>query len=178
MQTNKNTPYYLVAAVLFILLKFTFIFAGNRELIFFLKPSNALIGLLTGSQSVYLPDGGGYYNEQLNIIIDKSCSGFNFWLLAFMLFTYLSIKYFDRILSKIGAISLALPAAYFLSIFVNTSRIYVSILVQTHTKNIFQNEQHMIHEVIGIITNLTFLILAYIFIEKILKTKRYNAKFT
>lgn len=176
VQTNKNIPYYLTAVGLFLLLKFGYTLADNNDLTFLLKPTDNLVGLLTGSHSVYL-SGNGYYHEPLNIIIDKSCSGFNFWVLCFLLFTYLIVKYFDKPLHKILTIPAALIGAYLLTIFVNTSRIFVSIIVQTQTKNIFLNEPHIIHEAIGIITNLTFLILAYILIEKLLIHKRLDAKF-
>ena len=175
--TNKNTPYYLTAVGLFILLKFGYTLAENNDLTFLIKPTDKLVGLLTGSDSVYLSESG-YYHEHLNIIIDKSCSGFNFCILCFLLYTYLAVRHFDKTLNKILTIPIALIGAYLLTIFVNTSRIFVSIVVQSQTKSVFLNHQHIIHEAIGITTNLTFLILAYVLIEKKLTHKRYNAKFT
>jgi exosortase K len=166
----------LTAVGVFILLKFGFTLANNNDLTFLLKPTDKLVGLLTGSHSIYLSDHG-YFHEHLNIIIDKSCSGFNFWILSFLLLTYLTVKHFDKTLSKILTVPSALFGAYLLTIFVNTSRIFASIVVQTHTKSILLNQQHIVHEAIGIITNLTFLILAYVLIEKLLIHKRYNAKF-
>ena len=158
------------------LLKFGYTLADNNDLTFLLKPTDKLVGLLAGSQSIYLSENG-YLHEHLNIIIDKSCSGFNFWILSFLLFTYLTVKHFDKTLSKILTIPTALIGAYLLTIFVNTSRVFASIFVQTHTKRILPNQQHIVHEAIGIITNLTFLILAYVLIEKLLIHKPYNAKF-
>ncbi len=177
VQRNRDILYYLTAVIIFLLLKFGFTLADNDDLIFLLKPTDKLVGFLTGSHSVYLSEEG-YFHGYMNIIIDKSCSGFNFWVLSFPSFTYVMVKYFDRISSKILAIPGALILAYILTIFVNTSRIFASIIVQTHTKNIFPHKQHIIHEAIGIMTNLTFLILAYILIENFLKNKRYNAKFS
>jgi exosortase K len=176
VQTNKNIPYYLTAVGLFILLKFGYTLAENNDLAFLIKPTDKLVGLLTSSHSVYLSESG-YFHEHLNIIIDKSCSGFNFWALCFLLFTYLTVRHFNRTLNKILTIPIALILAYLLTIFVNTSRIFASIVVQTQTKNILLNHQHILHEAIGIITNLTFLILAYVLIEKLLIHKRPNAKF-
>lgn len=175
MQTNKNIPYYLTAVVLFILLKFGFTLADNDNLTFLLKPTDKLVGLLTGSHSVYLADKG-FYHDKLNILIDKSCSGFNFWILCFLVFTYLTVKHLDKPLHKILTIPTALFGAYLLTIFVNTSRIFVSIIVQNQTKILFANQQHLIHEAVGIITNLTFLVLTYYLIEKILIHKQHNAK--
>ncbi|MDI9603964.1 MAG: exosortase K [Bacteroidota bacterium] len=175
MQTSKNVPYYLTAVGLFIVLKFAFTLADNEDLFFLLKPTDNLIGLLTGSRSIYLPDSG-YFHENLNIIIDKSCSGFNFWALCFLLFTYLTVRHFDKTSSKIVTIPASLIGAYLLTLFVNTSRIFVSIVVQTQTNNTLLNRQPIIHEAIGIITNLSFLILAYMLMEKYLNDRRQNEK--
>jgi exosortase K len=175
--TNKNIPYYASVILLFLLLKFGFTVADNNDLTFLLKPTDKLVGLLTGSGSVYSADCG-FYHEKLNILIDKSCSGYNFWILSFLLFAYVAIKNFNKPMPKILCIPFALVGAYLLTIFVNTSRIFVSIIVQAHTDLIFNKQQHIIHEAIGIITNLTFLVLAYILIEKFLKNKQYNAKLT
>lgn len=155
-------------------MKFCFTLANNNELTFLLKPTDKLVGLLTGSQSIYLSDSG-YFHEHLNIIIDKSCSGFNFWILCFLIFSYLMVKHSNKSISKTLSIPTALIFSYLLTIFVNTSRIFVSIVVMSQTK--FLNNQHIIHEAIGITTNLTFLILSYVLIDKILTHKRYNAKF-
>jgi len=177
VQTNKNIPYYLSAIVLFLLFKFGYTLAENNDLSFLLKPTNKLVGLLTGSHSVYLADKG-YFHESLNIFIDKSCSGFNFWILSFIIFTYSAVKYFEKPLQKLLTIPTALIGAYLLTIFVNTSRIIASLVVHNQTKDTFQNHQHLLHEGIGVTTNLTFLIFAYILIEKLLTHIQHNAKFT
>ena len=174
---NKNILYYLVAGGLFILLKFAFTLANNDNLVFLLKPTDKLVGLLTNSQSAYLADSG-YYHTELNILIDKSCSGFNFWILSFLVFTYLAIKYLDKPLHKILSIPTALAGAYLLTVFVNTSRILASIVVQNLTKNILSNQQYLVHETVGIITNLSFLILVYYLAEKLLIHRRRHAKLT
>lgn len=165
----------MTAVGLFILLKFGFTLADNNDLTFLLKPTDKLVGLLTGSHSVYLADNG-FYHDKLNILIDKSCSGFNFWILSFLVFTYLTVKYLDKPLHKILSIPTVLLCAYLLTIFVNASRIFASVIVQNQTKNFFANQQHLIHEAVGIITNLSFLVLSYYLIEKLLKHRQHNAK--
>jgi len=175
VQINKNIPYYLIAGGIFILLKFGFTLADNDHLIFLLKPTDTLVGLLTNSQSVYFADCG-YYHTELNILINKSCSGFNFWILSFFVFTYLATKYIEKPLLKTLAIPTALVGAYLLTIFVNTSRILASIIVQNLTKNILTNQQHLVHEIVGIITNLSFLVLAYFLTEKLLIHRQRHAK--
>ena len=164
---NKNITYYFITAGLFILLKLWFTIAGNNDLMFLLEPTDRFVGLITGSNSVYFSDSG-YYHDKLNILIDKSCSGFNFWILGFVVFTYLALKYFDKPLHKVLTIPAALLCAYVLTIFVNASRIYASVIVQTQTINIMPEQQHIVHEAVGIIIYLSFLVLAYYLIERFL----------
>ena len=137
-----------------------------------LKPTDKFVGALTGSQSVYFADDG-FFHEKINIVIDKSCSGFNFWILCFLVFTYLGLKYFDKHLHKILTIPTALFCAYLLTVFANVSRIFVSIIAQNQTGNIFPNQQYIIHEAIGITTYFSFLVLVYYLIEKLLKNIKY-----
>lgn len=178
MQTDKNILYYLAAIGLFILLKFGYTFADNDNLIFLLKPTDKIVGLLTGSSSVYFSDKG-YYHDNLNILIEKSCSGFNFLLLCFCMLTFLCLKYVDKIVFKSLTIPFAFIVSYFLTIFVNAARIVASIIVQHQANNFLPNRLHLIlHEIVGVITNLTFLILIYIVSERFLTHKYHNAKLT
>jgi exosortase K len=173
----NNIPYYLTAIGIFILFKFGYSYADNDNLIFLLKPTDKLVGLLTGSNSVYISDKGYFYN-QLNIVIDKSCAGFNFWVLSFLMLTFLGLKYFDSNKKKLLTILLSLIGAYLLTVFVNTSRIFASIVTQNQMSDIFVNQKLIIHETIGIVTNLSFLILTYFIIDRILIKRTHNAKLT
>lgn len=177
MNTNKNIPYYLTTIGLFILLKFGYTLADNDNLIFLLKPTDKIVGLLTGSNSVYLSDKG-YYHGNLNILIEKSCSGFNFMLLCFCMLSFLFLKYADKIFFYL-TIPFALIVSYLLTIFVNASRIIASITMQQQANNFLPNRSHLIlHEIVGVIINLTFLILIYILSEKFLSNNCQNAKLT
>ena len=169
---NKNIPYYLTAVGLFVLLKVGFTFADNGNLTFLLKPTDKLVGLLIGSQSVYLADYSFFY-EKMNIVIEKSCSGFNFWILCFLAFAYLGLKYFDKHLHKILTIPTVLFCAYLLTIFANASRIVASIVVRNQTIGIFPDKQPVIHEMVGITTYFLFLVLVFFLIEKFFKHKNY-----
>lgn len=173
---GKDVPFHLIALGLFIALKFFFTIASNDHLFFLLKPTDALVGVMLGSQSVYSSDAG-YFHENFNILIDRSCSGYNFWILSFLVFTYLFVKYSEDLKHRILSIPLALMAGYALAIFSNTSRIFVSIIIQKKVDFIDDSHHDLLHQVIGITTNLTFLMLAYILTENILKRKFYHAKF-
>lgn len=177
MIKNNNIPYYLVVIILFILFKFGFRLATNNSLLLLLKPTDYLVGILIGSKSVYFANSG-YYHNQLNFLIDKSCSGFNFMLLSFLMLTLLGLKHFDSNVKKVITIPVAIITAYLLTIFANTSRIFSSIVVQNHTNNSLVNYQNIIHESIGITIYLTFLVLTYFLVDKNLINWRTDAKLT
>jgi exosortase K len=161
--------------VLFILLKLGFAVAENSDLDFLLKPTDAIVGLLAGSQSIYLLDSG-YYHATLNILLNKSCSGFNYWILCFLCFAHLAIKYFDKPLHKVLAIPISLCCTYLLTIFANSSRIFATIVLQNKTNAILPNHQGLVHETIGIITYLSFFVWTYYLTEEFLKCRRSSAK--
>jgi exosortase K len=167
---KKNIPYYLIGIGFFILLKFWFGNGENDNLMFLLKPTDSLISTLTNSKSVYQV-GNGFYHGKLNILIDKSCSGYNFFLLCFLMLLFLSLKYIKRNHHRILSIPVCFIGAYLLTIFVNTSRIYVSIILQNNAIDFLNIEQKIIHESIGIVTNLSFLIIIYLLVDNILINK-------
>lgn len=178
MIANRNIFYYLTAIGLFIVLKFGYTIANTNDLIFLLKPTDKLVGLLTSSKSVYFADRGFYYRN-LNVVIEKSCSGFNFLLLCFSMICILGLKYVRNPLYKTLITPVALVSAYLMTIFVNVSRIFASIVLQHQTNQFLpQNAQLVVHETIGIITNLSFLLLGYYLLEGFLKNKTKYEKLT
>jgi len=173
---TKNTPYYLIAIGLFIFLKFCFKLADNDSLAFLLFPTDKFVGLLTSSKSVYFSDKG-YYHERLNILIEKSCSGFNFMLLCFSMLSFLVLKYANKPLHKALIIPAVLVLAYILTIFVNASRIVASIIIQNQVVNFLPQRSHSsLHESIGVTTNLLFLIFIYFLMKRILNNHHRNEK--
>ena len=175
MISNKNIPYYITSFILFIVLKFGYKFADTEDLTFLLKPTNKVVEFLTGMQCSF-SQGAGYYYEQLNIIIDKSCSGFNFWLLCFLMLTFLFLKHTKTHLQKISVLSFSIIGAYIVTIGVNSARIFTSIIIQSQDFSTLYIEQKVLHQTIGIVTNLSFLVLIYILSERMLTNKEGDAK--
>jgi len=165
MINNKNISYYILTAIIFAVLKYAYTLSSSDDLLFLLSPINKMIAIITSEYSTYTENG--FFFKNLNISIDKSCSGFNLWLLIFAMLSFLGLQHINK--HKIIIIPTALLIAYIVSTFINVSRIFASIVIQDKIKHILPN--HIIHEGIGIITNLTFLILIYVFTEKQL-TKR------
>lgn len=146
--------------------------ATSEDLAFLLYPTSNLVSFLTGFKSVYI-EQNGYFFQGLNILIDKSCSGFNFWLICFFMLSFLTINFFKN---KLLAILISLVSGYLFSVLVNSSRIFTLIILQNQNSSFTNNS--IIHESVGVITNLTFLILIYLIVEKTLTILNRNAKLT
>ena len=161
--------------MIFLIFKYLFTFANNNDLIFLLKPIDKIVTIFTGFSSTYILENGYYYKD-LNIILDKSCSGFNLWLLTFLIFISLFLNFFKSRNKKLIAILIVLIFAYFFTIFVNSSRIIVSIIIENRVGDFIDKD--LLHEAIGIITNLSFLILTYFLTNKFLIKRKNNEKTT
>lgn len=172
---KQNIPYYLIALGIFILFKFGYQNASTDDLILLLKPTDQMVSLLTGSASVYTSDFG-FHHPELNILIEKSCSGFNFLLLCFLMLTFLILNYAQCNLHRQLTIPVAFIAAYFLTIFVNTSRIFVSVIVKGGNIDFVALKPDLVHTAVGIVINLSFLILIYFLTEKLLRKLKKDAQ--
>ena len=169
---NRNTVYYIVICLLFIGLKFWFKSFDNDELNFLLKPTSWLFGIISGEQSIYSIETG-YYYQNLNIVINKTCSGYNYLVLCFVMISFQIASYLKTIKFKILSVLVCFTVSYILTVLINTSRILISVLVLRINHNLINLYHKVVHEWVGIITYLSFLIIIYCFIEKI--KKRYYA---
>ena len=177
MNSYKNLIFYLIMTALFILLKFGYTLTETNHLTFLLSPTSKLIELVTGFQSVYV-DGKGYYFQELNTVIDKSCAGFNFWVLSFLMLNFLSLKYFEKTKDKVIAIIMSFLGAYIFTVLINSFRINTVVIFQNKIELLTKFKKGIIHESIGITINLTFLVLIYLITERILNIKKRNGKLT
>jgi exosortase K len=171
---KKNTPYYILTLVVFILLKIGYKSASNNTLGFLLKPTNKLVEIITNSRSTYSSINGFFYSD-FNIVINKSCSGYNYWLILFIMGSFLGLYHAQNLLQKSIVIPISLLIGFVLTILVSTSRIYVSLLLKHQTDRISHliSEQSS-HEIIGITINLTFLITTYLLIDRTLKNEKHT----
>ena len=174
MNKIKNTPFYISVIILFILLKLGYKYSETNNLIFLLKPTKELVALLIGYEPVFTKNG--YFFKELNMIIVKSCSGFNLWLISFIMLSFLFLNYTEKIRHKVIGLICAFLLGYFFTICVNASRIYSTIIFQDKIYSYTSIAPKIIHEAIGITINITFLIAIYVLAEKIIN-KNTDAKF-
>lgn len=133
-----------------------------------------MVGIVSGAKSVYLP-GIGYYFEQLNVVINKSCSGYNFWLLCFLMLSGVALNYYHSVFKKIVVLASSLILGYLFTVLVNSCRIITSIAV-SNFNSILLFDKQLVHQITGVTTNLSFLIIIYLSVNHLL-IKKHNAKF-
>lgn len=147
---------------------------NTDSLLWLLKPISILIEIASGAKSAYLP-GGGYYFKQLNVVINKSCASYNFWLLCFLMLSGLALNFYHSIFKKTCVLVASLILSYLFTVLVNSCRIITSITVSNFNSNLLLDEL-MLHQAVGIVTNLSFLIIIYLITNHLL-IKKHNAKF-
>ena len=163
---RKNAVFYLLGLTMAMFFKYWYSAATVDELSFLLSPVNKLTSLLTGQESVYQVSQGHYF-QAFNIIINKSCSGFNFFTLCSIMLIFLSVGYFNNWRHKAIAFGLSLLLAFGSTILVNTCRIYVSIKLKG--LNIAALEGAYVHQLIGVCFFLFFLLMLYFVVKKLLE---------
>lgn len=176
MKKDDTLYYYAAALVGLVLLKLWFETVPADGPSFLLAPLAVLIEQFTGTTAVFEP-GTGYYYEQINIIINKSCSGFNFMCLCFILVCFLSFKHIANKRNRILIIPVVSTISYFITLIVNTSRILIAVFVNSQIAFFAQNPPWWLHVAEGILIYLFFLIVIYLLTELLFtKLTRHNEK--
>ncbi|ULC59018.1 exosortase K [Flaviramulus sp. BrNp1-15] len=171
---TKNTIYYIIVLSLIVFGKTAHIYATNNSLIFILKPLSNIVSFITDTDFIY-SNTNGFYFEVLNITIDKSCSGINFWLISFVVFINLLLNICKSTFQKTILFPLILLMTFILTLFANTSRILISIFIEKQTKFNYS----WLHQAEGVFIYLFFLILTYTIINHLLsKYNIYDEKLT
>ena len=114
-----------------------------------------------GEKSIYSLEMG-YFFQNMNITIDKGCSGFNFWMMSFVLSAFILIQLFGKWWKKLSLILLSFCLTYLVTIVVNFSRIVIAIFLQKTPFSFLHGKQ--IHLLEGGMIYLTTLVLIYLFL--------------
>ncbi len=167
--TAKILPISIVV-LLFVLLKLWYSSANEADLHFVLYPTGKFFNLISGSSSEYVSERG-YVHQDLKIIIEKSCSGFNFLLLCFVVLSYAAIRHFDPSKKILWYLPPILIFSWLFTIFVNCSRILFSVRVHPSQVN---DAGGRTHEMEGAFIYLSFLVGIYLLFEYLIKKTKTN----
>src|SRR5690349_15620554 len=72
----------LVAGALVFIIKYLHARASTEDLLFILQPTSFAVQVFQKASAAFIPERG-YVFRDLNIVIDKSCAGGNFFMLCF-----------------------------------------------------------------------------------------------
>lgn len=145
-----------IAVSLLLLGKYWYSQADTEALLFLLRPVSWLVHLFSNQPYSFVP-GQGYYFPNGNLLINASCSGFNWLLLAYLLGVFAGLRFLRKPFPKIILLPILLPTAYLLCIVVNSMRIIFSIFI---TEQLAQHGSWL-HLVEGTFVYLSSLIIWY-----------------
>lgn len=157
-------PFYLLAMLLILGMKYGYGKADGEELLWILAPTCWWVRFLSGIPFQWVPDVG-YVSHSARFIIAKSCSGVQFMMvsIAALVFSFLHRK---KTLGQAGRWLLdAVGISYLYTIFVNGLRILMSIyLPRLFNGLIFPAgwlTKERLHSIIGIAVYFTALFILY-----------------
>lgn len=147
---------------------------SSDDLIFLLYPTDQLVCILKGSHSSYIPNSG-YFHIDLNILIEKSCAGFNFFILFFLISYITCLKHISHSNRRWSLLPICLLISYLLTIAVNASRIITAIALKSKFNFIEISSSHQIQ---GTFIYLFFLLLFYSILKyylnkRVLKNEKF-----
>jgi len=163
MKVSQIT-YLAFSVLVFVGLKLVFRYSTTEDLDWLLYPTNLLFAFFNGTEWQY-DSASGYFYPELNILINKSCSGGNFLLISFLTIVFSTIAKSESILKSIVMIVAISLTSYVLAILSNVSRIL--ILFQFNRYGI--GESGWTHEAIGGFVYLTILLLAFLSLQLLMK---------
>lgn len=158
----KENIHILTALFLFILLKVGYTQTNAEDLLFLLYPTDVLVSIFTNSSSSYIR-GSGYFHAELNILIEKSCAGFNFLILYFLVSYFTCLQHFRKPVVRWMMLPICCIGSYLITLGVNTSRIITAISLNKSESN-FLNTSWM-HQLQGTFIYLFFLLLSYLILK-------------
>lgn len=164
----RKTVYFATILVVALIQLLTRVKEIDR-ILFILKPVTLLVSMFTTAEFHFV-EGAGFVNEGLQVVIGKACAGGNFFSLLFAMLVFSFIPVIKGKQKQLKAWFLFLLSAYGLTIVANSSRI-ISTLLLMRLGLLVGRYQSAIHQLIGIVFYFSYLVIAYVLVNKILKKR-------
>ncbi len=173
----KAWKLYVFSVSVVLVLRFLYSYTDNESLSFLLLPTVLGISILSGYPAYTTPDHAFHFSH-FNVLIERSCSGYNFWLCAYLVACLACIPYLKA--SKIKSylyLFCLLFVAYGLTIWANVSRIQCAILARQHLQHQLDwLSPEALHQFVGAFCYLFLLALFYaVLILWLKRTKKRSA---
>jgi exosortase K len=172
---NKTASWFGVTVVTALVLKYLHMISQTNDLMMILWPVKSFLEILLNTPSVYRESG--FFFPELNILLDKSCSGAHFFILAFCVFSSTTPHHLFKTKQSVLLFAGAFVLAYGLTIAVTSSRVVIAIFLLQLKTSIPWITAHWVHEAEGAFVYLSTLLLAYLIVKNgFIKFKHYYAK--
>ncbi|RJP83911.1 MAG: exosortase K [Desulfobacteraceae bacterium] len=176
LQGRKNSivevvPYFM-AAMVAVGLKYHYSRAGSDDLLWILRPTADVVGWISGLSFIYDPSAG-FVNMGRGIAIAPACSGVNFLIIAYVMSFFSFAGHYNR-MERWLWLAVTLCCAYFLTIGVNSIRIFLSIESIAHGIHLGWLTPERIHRIEGVVVYFFFLTLYYLGMKWL--TKFYDTR--
>lgn len=172
---NKTAAWFAVTVVTAFALKYLHTLSQTQDLLIILWPVKSFLQMLFHTPSVYRESG--FYFPELNIFLDKSCSGAHFFILAFCVFSSTTPHHLFQTKHSVLLFAGAFVFAYWLTIAVTTSRVVIAIFLLPLRSSFPWIASHWFHQAQGAFVYLSTLLLAYLILKhSFIKLKHYYAK--
>ena len=173
---HSSFLFYALTIGLCIVLKLYYRESSSDELGFILSPTSYAVSFFSGLEFTYLP-AQGYWNEVGQVLIDKSCAGMNFWVIAFSLAVFTSMRFYEGIQQQSLLFLILLIVTFLLTIIANTFRIMIAILMLKLESSVSFLKASWWHTIEGSFVYLSILITFYLLSQYIHpKIRTYHAK--
>lgn len=172
---NKKSVSIGAALLIALVLKLLYPLADTNDVRMFVRPTAEIVSVATNESFTH--DARGFYFPELNVLIDKSCSGFNFFVIALCVFV--SIVPYHHLSRRqcVALFPVLIVFTYSMTICVNTSRIVVALFILKLEPLMPWITQPWVHEAEGALVYLFSLLGAYLIITHYLhKFTLHNAK--
>lgn len=165
--TKLKLLYLFIGLLVFAFLKYLYSILDISQLNFLLLPTSFGTSVFLGDTYQY-SDSMGYYLPVHNILIDKSCSGYTFFLICLLVSWFAIVRRLESL--KAYIILLLILVSYIVTLFANVSRIttFVYLTEIKPASNMFFGKPWF-HEAEGIFVYFVSLVLFYFFLEYLLK---------
>ncbi len=163
---KSGLVYFLMLLAIFVYLKYWHSLVGTAELYFLLWPVSFLLELTTNAPASYDSEFGFVF-EGLGIVLDRSCSGFNFLLICFLMLGFSVLPQWIDGASRVLMIPLLLLFAYLACVVANFSRVMLLLKLPVS----WELRWEWLHAGIGAGVYLSTLMLIFLFFTQ-MKSER------
>jgi exosortase K len=153
---------YLILLVIILIcaaLKLLADYGSAKDLDWMLWPLAKTVSLFTGIPFAFDPDLG-YVSPTGALILGTTCSGINYMIILLLLSGFSFLQNISP-RSQIIKTLLFVPASWCVSLFVNASRIAISVSLLKYADRFPAITTDKVHEAIGILYFLSFLLIYY-----------------